>query len=124
MHGVAWFADAPDAQFTTIDIDSNNIAKQQLLNYVNNIVSTINPAIKLNGSNADSAPSAKINPHISNKSYNEITDFNQDLIDLIATCQRHTNCSTSYCLRTKNGKQHCRYGYPKPCITTNNFTYN
>ena len=34
--------------------------------------------------------------------------------DLIATCQRHTRCSAAYCLRTKNGVQQCRFGYPKP----------
>ena len=37
-----------------------------------------------------------------------------DLIDLIATCQRHTRCSAAYCLKTKKGKQKCRFGYPKP----------
>lgn len=32
----------------------------------------------------------------------------------LLTCQRHTKCSTSYCLRTKQGQQVCRFGYPKP----------
>ena len=40
--------------------------------------------------------------------------FDQDLADLVATCQRHTRCSPAYCLRTKNGRQQCRFGYPKP----------
>ena len=35
------------------------------------------------------------------------------IIDLIATCQRHTRCSAAYCLRTQNGHQKCRFGYPK-----------
>ena len=43
-----------------------------------------------------------------------VEDFDQDLADLIATCQRHTRCSASYCLRTRNGQQKCRFGYPKP----------
>ena len=48
-----------------------------------------------------------------------------DLVDLIATCQRHTRCSAAYCLRKKKGKQECRFGYPKPLqqvttITTEN----
>ena len=29
------------------------------------------------------------------------------------TGQRHTRCSESYCQRTRNGKQECRFGYPK-----------
>ena len=37
-----------------------------------------------------------------------------DLVDLIATCQRHTRCSTAYCHKNKKGKQECRFGYPKP----------
>ena len=41
-------------------------------------------------------------------------DFDQDLADLVATCQRHTRCSAAYCLRSKNGQQQCRFGYPKP----------
>ena len=40
-------------------------------------------------------------------------DFEEDLTDLIATCQRHTRCSESYCLHMRNGKQECRFGYPK-----------
>ena len=46
--------------------------------------------------------------------YGDIQDFDEDLADLVATCQRHTRCSAAYCLRTKHGKQECRFGYPKP----------
>ena len=45
-------------------------------------------------------------------------DFQQDLIDLIATCQRHTRCSASYCLQIKNGQQQCRFKFPKPLQPT------
>lgn len=65
------------------------------------------------GSNIDDAPSPKVDPHICNKSYLDVTDFDEDLSDLIATCQRHTRCSEAYCLRTRNGRQQCRFGYPK-----------
>lgn len=83
-------------------------------------MSTINPALRPDGSDSDSAPPARVNPHICNQPYAEVEDFNQDLIDLIATCQRHTRCSALYCLRTINGQQKCRFGYPKPlqCTTT------
>ena len=46
--------------------------------------------------------------------YDRVRDFNQDLADLVATCQRHTRCSAAYCQRTHNGQQKCRFGYPKP----------
>ena len=36
------------------------------------------------------------------------------MTDLVAIWQRHTRCSTAYCLRTRNGQQKCRFGYPKP----------
>ena len=78
------------------------------------LVSTINPAVLPDGSNLSDAPAPKVDPHICNISYQDIHDFDQDLADLVATCQRHTRCSASYCLRTKHGKQECRFGYPKP----------
>ena len=77
------------------------------------VVSTINPAVLQDGSNVDEAPPPKTNPHICNRSYLEVEDFDLDLADLIATCQRHTRCSAAYCLRTRNGQQKCRFGYPK-----------
>ena len=43
-----------------------------------------------------------------------VDDLNQDLADLVATCQRHTRCLAAYCLCTHNGQQKCRFGYPKP----------
>ena len=55
----------------------------------------------------------KTNPHICNKLYSEVEDHHQDLNDLIATCQRYTRCSAAYCLRTRDGVQSCRFGYPK-----------
>ena len=60
------------------------------------------------------APTPKVDPHICNKVYGDVQDLDEDLADLVATCQRHTRCSAAYCLRTKHGKQECRFGYPKP----------
>ena len=78
------------------------------------IVTSTNPAILPDGSNADDAPLPRTNPHICNLPYAEVEDFNQDLACLITTCQRHTCYSAAYCLRTQNGQQKCRFGYPKP----------
>ena len=88
--------------------------QEELIRYIDRTVSTINPAVLQNCSNISDAPPPKINPHICNKWYSEVEDYQQDLNDLIATCQRHTRCSAAYCLRTKNGVQKCRFDYPKP----------
>ena len=114
VHGVAWFPDTPDAQQLLAEPQASDGAKAQHLDYADKVVSTTNPAVRPDGSDVDSAPPAQTNPHVCNKPYAAVQDFNQDLIDLIATCQRHTRCSASYCLRTKNGQQKCRFGYPQP----------
>ena len=114
VHGLAWFPDAPDVERVLISTDGSDAAKEELTRYVDQIVSTTNPAVLPDGSNADSAPLPKTVPHICNKPYAEVEDFQQDLSDLVATCQRHTRCSAAYCLRTRDGQQKCRFGYPKP----------
>ena len=70
--------------------------------------------ILLDGSNINEAPYPETDPHVCNQSYTSIDDLDQDLIDLVPTCQRHTRCSAAYCLRTQHGQQECRSGYPKP----------
>lgn len=111
VHGVAWLEDAPDVEEVLSSEDPS--AHQELIQYINRTVTTINPAILPDGSNIADAPLPKTNPHICNKPYTDVEDHHQDLIDLIATCQRHTRCSAAYCLRTKNGVQQCHFGYPK-----------
>ena len=88
--------------------------KEDITKYADSLVSTINPAVLPDGSNIDIAPAPKTDHHICNKMYQNVEDFDQDLADLIATCQRHTRCPAAYCLRTRNGRQECRFGYPKP----------
>ena len=58
-----------------------------------------------------------------NKPYANVKDINMDLVEMIATCQRHTRCSPAYSLKKKKkGVQECRFGYPKTLqpITTIN----
>ena len=74
-------------------------------------MSTCNPAVLQDGSNIDDAPPAKTYPLVCNRAYADVQDFDQDLV---ATCQRHTRCSTAYCLRTRHGRQECCFGYLKP----------
>lgn len=115
VHGLAWLPDAPGVEeLLSPPQNIPDTVEEEIIRYADGLVSTTNPAVLPDGSNIDDAPSPKTVPHICNKMYNEIQDFKQDLADLVATCQRHTRCSTSYCLHTHNGRQECRFGYPKP----------
>ena len=100
VHGVAWLPNAPDVEQLVKSTDIIESVKEDIIQYGNKIVTTINPAVAPNGS--------------CNKSYLDDGDCHEDLCQLIATCQRHTRCSEAYCLRTRHGKQACRFGYPKP----------
>ena len=112
VHGLAWLPDTPDVE--KLGNSASEALKEDIIRHADQLISTINPAVLPDGSNISDAPAPKVDPHICNKPYGEVQDFNQDLADLVATCQRHTRCSASYCLRTRHGKQECRFGYPKP----------
>ena len=112
VHGVAWLEDAPDVEKVLASDDPSS--QQELMRYINRTVCTVNPAVLPDSSNVSDAPLPKTNLHVCNKPCTEVEDHEQHLNDLIATCQRHTRCSAAYCLRTKNGVQQCRFGYPKP----------
>ena len=116
VHGVAWFKNAPDMQklLSTKDDADFLDAVEEITTYADRLVSTMNPAIAPDGSDADNAPLPRTRPqHACNKPYAEVEDFQMDLIDLIATCQRHTKCKRDTCLRKKKGKLECRFDYPK-----------
>ncbi len=114
VHGVAWLPNAPDVEQLLKATDNIESVKEDIIQYANKVVTTINPAVAPDGSNVEDAPRPVTQPHICNKSYLDVHDLHQDLSLLIATCQRHTRCSEAYCLRTRHGKQACRFGYPKP----------
>ena len=111
VHGMAWLRNAPNVEAIMNDADMSQ--KEVLIRYVDNLVSTWNPAVLPDGSNLHSASHPRTDPHICSVPYTEVTDHHQDLNDLIATCQRHTRCSASYCLRNVNGQQVRRFGYPQ-----------
>ena len=85
---------------------------QQVVQHIDSVVTTTNPVVLPDGSNISEAPCAQTVPHICNKAYKDVVNFDADLAQLVATCQRHTRCSSAYCLRDSNGKQQCRFGYP------------
>ena len=108
VQGLAWLPDAPDVQRMLAAV----AARQQVTRFIDSIVSTTNPGILPDGSNAADALPPQSNPHVCNKRFVDVIDYEEDLRKLIATCQRHTTCSPAYCLRTKHGKQSCRFNYP------------
>ena len=91
VHGLAWLPDAPNVEQLLSSPDNiSDAAKEQITKYADSLVSTCIPAVLPDGNNIDDAPAPKTDPHICNQVYGDIQDFNQDLTDLIATCQRHT----------------------------------
>ena len=110
---MAWLHNAPNVE-EILASPNNASQKEELIRFIDSLVSTNNPAVLPDGSNLESVPLPLINPHVCSRLYTQIEDYQQDLVDLIATCQRHTKCSTSYCLCKKQGQQICRFGYPKP----------
>ena len=104
VHGLAWLADAPNVeQVLASSSDNSSRAQQEFFKYVDQIISTINPAILLDGRNAVDALSPQNDPHICSKQFSEVDNIDQDLSHLVATCQRHTCCSAAHCLQTHEG---------------------
>ncbi len=105
MHGIAWLADAPDVQQLLASEDYTDLTGvEEIVSYADSIVSTVNPGISIDGSNAENAPRAQTKPHVCNKPYADVKNFNM--------------CSPAYCLKKKKGVQECRFGYPKPLQPT------
>ena len=99
VHGLAWLPDAPDVERTLGSTNDSQLLKEQLIHYINSLVTTINPAVLADGSNVDQAPLPLTNSNICNMPYPEFQNLQEDLRDLVATCRRHTH-SPAYCLRT------------------------
>ena len=89
VHRLAWLQDAPDVEqllSSDEDVDVISVA-EEITNYVDGLISTMNPAIATDRSNEEwAAPKPKTNPHVCNRSYAEVADYQMDLIDLIVTC--------------------------------------
>ena len=83
--------------------------------YVNWLLSTYNPDPPDNGT------WIKPSIHPCQRPHKDIQDSDSDYIDLLNTVQRHTHCSSNYCLRRKQNKSdlQCRFNFPfEPSMTT------
>lgn len=104
---------------TEVDSDSSLIleqaqkASQTVCNYVDSLLPTWNPQLPHDGS------WQKPKVHPCSRRYDEIpqTEIESDYIDLLNTVQRHTHCSSKYCLRYISGSKElqCRFKYPFDC---------
>ncbi|XP_034240282.1 uncharacterized protein LOC117644774 [Thrips palmi] len=101
IHGLFWFEDAPDVS------DLDNASEQTLdniLDYFSKLVSAIDPCPNTNDSDV----------HPCRITYNAITNFQEDLAQLLHKVQRHTKCGPDApCWR----KGKCRFNFPKPLQT-------
>uniref|UniRef100_A0A1X7TXM0 Helitron helicase-like domain-containing protein n=1 Tax=Amphimedon queenslandica TaxID=400682 RepID=A0A1X7TXM0_AMPQE len=70
VHGLAWLPNAPNVEnLLSSSPDLVKSTKQQIIQYADKIISTINPAVLPDGSNVIDAPPPKVNPHICYKPY-------------------------------------------------------
>ena len=89
--------DFPDTSELDQDIETGQKAADTVCQYVDWLLSTVNP----NPPDKDMWISPEIHP--CQKRHDDIPedDVQSDYIDLLNMVQRHTRCSTSYCLRKK-----------------------
>lgn len=72
VHGLAWLSGAPSIELGVVQEAS---MQQQITEYVDKIVSTVNPAIFEDGSNASDAPLGQVDPHVCNKPFDTVDDY-------------------------------------------------
>uniref|UniRef100_A0A1X7TZG1 Helitron helicase-like domain-containing protein n=1 Tax=Amphimedon queenslandica TaxID=400682 RepID=A0A1X7TZG1_AMPQE len=76
VHGLAWLPNAPNVEdLLSSQPDFVESIKEKIIEYADKIISTIKTAVLPDGSNVSDAPPAKVDPHICNKSYSEVTDL-------------------------------------------------
>ena len=86
------------------DIEAGNKAAQTACKYVDWLLSTMNP------NPPDEHMWIRPDVHPCQKQYKDIPDY----VDLLNMVQRHTRCSTNYCLRKKSNENElkCRFHSP------------
>jgi hypothetical protein len=93
------------------DIKAGDEAAQKVCKYVDWLLSTVNPNVR------DEGTWIRPECHACQKMYKDLQDGNMhdDYCDLLNLVQRHTRCSTNYCLKKKgdsNSEVKCRFNFP------------
>jgi len=101
IHGVVRLEGAPDIKNV-----SSESEKQNIVDYFDRLVSCQNPDISF-------TPNLS---HPCERSVSDCINLEDDLAELVNRVQRHTKCSTTYCLRTSKDLKVpvCRFGFPHP----------
>ena len=102
--------DCPDTSQLDQDIEAGKKAADTACQYVDWILSTVNP----NPPDEDMWIRPQVHP--CQKRHNDIPDHEvqSDYVDLLNMVQRHTRCSTNYCLRKTSSESElkCRFHFP------------
>ena len=107
-----YLADVSEDESTSdsATVINGKIASEKICQYYNWILSTCNP------DPPDEGNWIKPVIHPCQKYYHNIeeSESDSDYIDLLNMVQRHTRCSTSYCLRKKGNETEpkCRFNFP------------
>ena len=92
-------------------------AKANTLKYADWLVTTCNASIP---DETYSLP----DPHPCAVAIDKIVDIDSDYHDMVNSVQRHTRCSSAYCLRKKPGQEEkCRFDYPRPLLESSTFEF-
>ena len=95
VHRIGKIKNAPSINWNEIKSNENDM--ENVIKYIDSIVTTINPDIN----------AAIPEQHPCQKGSDEIDDSTQDYIELINKLQHHTRCSPNYCIRKRAGQQQC-----------------
>ena len=102
--------DCSDTTELDQDIEAGQKAADTVCQYVNWLLSTVNP----NPPDQDMWIRPEVHP--CQRSHHDIPEHEKqsDYVDLLNMVQRHTRCSTSYCLRKKSNETElkCRFHFP------------
>ena len=93
------------------DIENGKKAAKIICDYVDSLLSTWNPELPCE--NNWTKPS--VHPCNKHRYLDKSNDkLYHDYVDLLNTVQRHTRCSTNYCLKRKQNESNlkCRFNFP------------
>ena len=109
--------DCSDTTELDEDVEAGQRAAETVCQYVDWLLSTVNP------NSPDEDIWIRPQAHPCQRRHNDIPEHEKqsDYIDLLNMVQRHTRCSTSYCLRKKSNETElkCRFHFPfDHCLQT------
>lgn len=94
-------------------------AEKAICNYIDFLMSTQNTC------NADNWFKPQVHPCKAQFEHIKTNQWDKDYEDLLNSVQRHTQCSTAYCLHKKSNESElsCRFNFPKECCDQTHLEY-